>query len=45
MTYKQIGAEFEVSENAIRNRIIEYEKKQVKKLGELEHHLKIKIFQ
>lgn len=45
MTYKQIGAEFEVSENAIRNRIVEYEKKQVKKLGELEHHLKIKIFQ
>lgn len=26
MTYKQIGAEFEVSENAIRNRIVEYEK-------------------
>ena len=32
MTYKQIGAEFEVSENAIRNRIIEYEKKTGEKI-------------
>lgn len=32
MTYKQIGAEFEVSENAIRNRIVEYEKKTGEKI-------------
>lgn len=32
MTYKQIGTEFEVSENAIRNRIIEYEKKTGEKI-------------
>ena len=32
MTYKQKGAEFEVSENAIRNRIVEYEKKTGEKI-------------
>lgn len=32
MTYKQIGTEFEVSENAIRNRIVEYEKKTGEKI-------------
>ena len=32
MTYKQIGTEFEVSENAIRNRIVEYEKKTSEKI-------------
>lgn len=32
MTFKQIGAEFDVSENAIRNRVLEYEKKTGKKI-------------